>query len=85
MEEQEIRLEIFAEVLASLHFDPQRFVQKMRLAAAVMWYENGIVSQGPAAEIAGLSRSEFVAPLEGFGVFPFPVSVGELLNEALDE
>jgi hypothetical protein len=32
----------------------------MRLAAAVKWLEMGLISQGRAAEIAGLSRSELV-------------------------
>ena len=35
----------------------------MRVAAAVKWYELGKVSQGKAAEIAGLSRSAFITAL----------------------
>lgn len=44
-------------VLASLRYDPVRFGRECRLAAAVKWYESGMVSQGRAAEIAGVSRS----------------------------
>jgi len=51
-----------------------KFVQEMRLAAAVMWYENGVVSQGLAAEIGDLSRSEFMAALQRLDVSPFQVS-----------
>ena len=49
-----------------------------------MWHENGVVNHGLAAEIADLSRCEFIAALQRFGVSPFQVSVGELVDEALD-
>ena len=46
--------------LARLHRDPVDFARELRIAAAVKWYQMGIVSQGRAAEISGLSRSEFI-------------------------
>ncbi len=39
------------------------FVQEMRLAAAVKWYEVGIVSQSKGSEIAGVSRHQFLEAL----------------------
>ena len=39
--------------LAALRKDPGEFASKMLIAAAVKWYELGIVSQEKAAEIAG--------------------------------
>jgi len=54
------------------------------LAAAVKWYERGTISQGRAAEIAGLSRAEFIDALGRFGVSPFQTSVEELVAEAND-
>jgi predicted HTH domain antitoxin len=40
----------------------------MRLAAAVVWYAQGRVSQGRAAEIAGVSRAELLDALSESGV-----------------
>ena len=57
--------------LAALHQDSRQFVQELRLAAAVKWYEMRRISQGRAAEIAGVSRSEFITALSQFGVSPF--------------
>ena len=72
-------------VLASLRWDPQRFAKELSIAAAVKWYENGTISQERAAEIAGLSRAEFIDVLGKFKVTPFQESVEELIQETADE
>lgn len=41
-----------------------------------------VVSQGRAAEIAGLSRAEFIDALVRFGVSPFQCTPEELAQEA---
>lgn len=68
--------------LAALHKAPHDFAKEMRLAAAVKWYEMRVVSQGRAAEIAGLSRSDFLSALGRFGVTPFQYGADEILAEA---
>lgn len=71
-------------VLAALHQAQPEFTRELRLAAAVKWYERGSLSQGRAAEIAGLSRAEFIEALGRFEVSPFQTSVDELIAEARD-
>ena len=77
-----ITIEMPEGALATLHRDPQSFAQELRLAAAVKWYELGLISQGRAAEVAGLSRSEFLEALGRFCVSPFQYGADELLAEA---
>jgi predicted HTH domain antitoxin len=68
-------------IFSALRQDPDRFVPELRLAAAVKWYELGMVSQSKAAEIAGLSRSDFIAALSRFKVSPFQYSAEEIIRE----
>lgn len=60
--------------LAALHKDPQGFAQELRLAAAVKWYELRLVSQGRAAEIAGITRADFLDALDRFDSACLPSS-----------
>jgi predicted HTH domain antitoxin len=54
----------------------------MRLAAAAKWYELRLVSQERAAQIAGLSRAEFIDALGRLGVSPFQCEREEVVEEA---
>ena len=56
----QVTMELPRAVLSALRKEPASFVADMRIAAAVKWYELEMVSQAKAAEIAGLSRAEFV-------------------------
>jgi len=66
----QLSFEISREVFSALRQDPAHFLPEMRLAAAVKWYELGMVSQSKATEIAGISRSEVLASLSRFQVSP---------------
>jgi predicted HTH domain antitoxin len=80
----EVRLSftVPASVLSALRRDPDGFAHELRIAAAVKWYERHLVSQGRAAEIAGVSRADFLAALDRYEVSPFQTSVQELVEEA---
>jgi len=78
----QLSFEISREVFSALRQDPAHFLPEMRLAAAVKWYELGMVSQSKAAEIAGISRSEFLASLSRFQVSPFQYGAEEISREA---
>ena len=76
-----VSIELPREILSALRQDPEHFVQEMRIAAAVKWYEVEMISQGKAAEIAGISRAEFLDALKRFGVTPFQVDAEGLVEE----
>ena len=78
----QMTIEVSEDVLATLRKDPAAFAKELRVVAAVKWYELRVVSQGRAAEIAGLSRAEFVDALGRFGVSPFQCTPDELAQEA---
>ena len=77
----EVKFEVPEGVLASLHRDPENFKKELRLAAAIKWYEMRLISQGRAAEIAAVSRSEFIDALGRYGVTPFQYDSGEIVEE----
>jgi predicted HTH domain antitoxin len=52
-----------------------------RLAAAIQWYSEGLISQGKGAEIAGLTRVEFIDALGRANVSAIKTSVEELEAE----
>ncbi|MGB3292352.1 MAG: UPF0175 family protein [Phormidesmis sp.] len=66
---------------SALRKTPGEFAQEMRIAAAVKWYELEQVSQGKAAEIAGLTRAEFIEALSRYRVSPFQYTEADLLRE----
>ncbi|MGF1495898.1 MAG: UPF0175 family protein [Elainellaceae cyanobacterium] len=68
-------------VFSSLRKAPDEFLQEMRLAAAIKWYELGEISQAKAAEIAGISRSELLQAFARYRVDFMQYTAEEIAEE----
>lgn len=71
-------------VFSAIRKNPSEFLAEMRLAAAVKWYELGIISQEKAAEVSGTSRADFIFSLTRFEVSPFQYTADEIKKELED-
>ena len=61
-------IELPKSAFSALRKSPAEFIQEMKYAAAVKWYESEMISQNKAAEITGLSRYAFLALLARYDV-----------------
>lgn len=75
---EKLSLEIPEEVLISLKESPQEFSKSILMLSAVKLYEMGKLSSGRAAQLAGLSRVEFLQSLSRYDVPIFDLSSKEL-------
>ena len=76
-----VTLEFDNSLFGALRLSPDEFGQEMRAAAAVQWYFEGAVSQEKAAELAGLSRIEFLEELRRRKVPACQATFEELKDE----
>jgi predicted HTH domain antitoxin len=81
---QVLEIEVSDDLLLGMQKDPKGLAGEMRLAAAVKWYEMGVLTQGKAAEVAGLSRARFITELARYGVSPFQETASEILEATRD-
>jgi predicted HTH domain antitoxin len=77
-----VQIRLPDDLFSSVQKSPDEVAHDMRVAVAVRWYAQGIVSQGRAAEIAGMPRSEFMRALSDAEVSPFQETAAEV-REAL--
>jgi len=68
-------------VLSALHQSPDEAEKDVRLAIAIEWYRRGVISQGRAAEIAGLARADFIDELAARKIDVIQVDLEELKRE----
>jgi predicted HTH domain antitoxin len=76
-----ITFDFDSSAFGALRLSPGEFAREMRTAAAVQWYAQGIVSQGKAAELAELTRAEFLDELYRRKVPACQVTADELADE----
>jgi len=75
---RQILIDVPEGVLLAEKTDAQSFGREIRLLAAVKLYELGRLSSGRAAELAGMSRVEFLLTLGRYQVFPLTSELQEL-------
>lgn len=76
-----VTLEFPEEVFSALRRSPTEFASELQLAAAIHWYQRGIISQEKAARIAGLDRTDFLLALSREQIDVFAVDIDTLRQE----
>jgi predicted HTH domain antitoxin len=76
-----ITIDVPEAALSALRLSPAEFAKEMRIAAALLWYSLGELSQSKAAEIAGTSRAEFIDELARRRIPVVQVTAEELQGE----
>ena len=77
----QVIVDLPASAFSALRKSPEDFASEMRLAAAIHWYSQGMVSQGKAAEIAGLPRAAFLDELFRRKVPALQITIEDLKAE----
>ena len=79
-----LQIQIPEETLISLKTDPEHFSNELVLLAAIKLFELGKLSSGRAAQLAGLSRVEFLMALKQYRVPAFHLTAEELHQDVLN-
>ena len=75
---RQIIVDVPEKVLLAEKTDEATFARELRMLAAVKLYELGRLSSGRAAELAGMSRVEFLLALGRYKVFPLEAELRDL-------
>jgi predicted HTH domain antitoxin len=78
MSTRQVVIDIPEKVLLAEKTDEASFARELRTLAAVKLYELGRLSSGRAAELAGMTRVEFLMSLGRYKVFPFEAELRDL-------
>lgn len=75
---RQLVIDIPEAILLAEKSDEASFGRELKVLAAVKLYELGRLTSGRAAELAGMSRVEFLSNLGRYKVFPFEAELREL-------
>ena len=78
MSMRQVIINVPEKVLLAEKTDERAFAREISLLAAVKLYELGRLSSGRAAELAEMSRVEFLLSLGRYKVFPFEAEMSDL-------
>jgi predicted HTH domain antitoxin len=76
-----IEIQLPEETLLSLKESEASFAQEIKMLAAVKLFELGKLSSGRAAQLAGMSRIQFLMSLGRYQVSPFNLTAEELRRD----
>ena len=76
-----VNVDLPEEAFSALRLSPEEFSREMRLAAAIHWYHQGRLSGSKAAQIAGMTRLEFLDELARLKVDVVVLDESELKRE----
>lgn len=69
------------DLLLSLKLTPESFETEARMLLAIKLYEQGRVTTGMGAQIAGVDRVTFIFELDKYGLSPIGVAPEELESD----
>ena len=76
-----ITIEMPTKLFVGIAATPGGIADALRLAAAIEWYREGRIPQGRVAEVAGVSRADFLEALYKAKVPACQGDVAELMEE----
>jgi predicted HTH domain antitoxin len=85
MEMQEFKIKYPSGFEYALHMTKEELEYHIRLMAALKMFELGKVSSGKAAELAGMSRVEFLETCSRYKISPFNYSPEEAEEEIMKD
>jgi predicted HTH domain antitoxin len=78
---KQVTVEVSEDAVRKFGGDDARFGREMYETAVVKWFDEGLLSQGQASELLGITRGEFFDLLFEHKVSPIQITPEELEEE----